>query len=655
MLAQLSADFINAPVEVVDGRIEEGLRQLVTCAQADRAILAQMQPTGRLRITHSYAIHGFRQMPRIIMNEELPWFSAMLSRGHMLRLASCEDLPAEAAHEKRWMQQMGVRASLMIPFTVGGKLVCTIALETGREQQWPEPMVHWLRLAGDIIANALARVRSNISRLESEGRFKQLADAAPMMIWMSGPDRLCTYFNQRWLHFTGRTMDHEVGDGWAEGIHPDDLHRCAEIYSRAFDARQAFEMEYRLRRFDGEYRWILDMGVPRFDSDQTFEGYIGSCLDITGRKRMEEEMRKSETRQRMLLESSNAVPWLADAQTWQFTYVGPQATRLLGYPAGAWLEKDFWQQHVHPEDRDAAIAFCVEHSKRDRDYEFDYRMLAADGRAVWVHDIVNVVKVDGAPQILQGFLVDITQRKASEEELRALREQIVRVSRVSMMGEFAAAITHEVNQPLCAIVSNAMVAEQLVAAGQFKSREFRATMRDISEDGRRASAVISKMRSLFMQGPASYVVVEVNEIIRDVAALVQAEMVRRGITLKLDLISASLEVLGDGIQLQQVLLNLITNAAEAMDVIPRGQRKLTLISTVNAKAEVIISVKDAGIGIDRQTEEHAFEPFFSTKSSGMGMGLAICKSILSVHHGRLWFERNVDAGMTFSFSLPRRK
>src|SRR6185503_1606578 len=142
------------------------------------------------------------------------------------------------------------------------------------------------------------------------------------------------------------------------------------------------------------------MGVPRFDSDQTFEGYIGSSVDITDRKRMEEEMRKSEARQRMLLESSSAVPWLADAQTWQMTYVGPQATRLLGYPVSAWLEKDFWQQHVHPEDRDAAISFCIEHSTRDPDYEFDYRMLAAEGRAVWIHAIVNVVKEDGVPRIL---------------------------------------------------------------------------------------------------------------------------------------------------------------------------------------------------------------------------------------------------------------
>src|SRR5262249_51554653 len=311
---------------------------------------------------------------------------------------------------------------------------------------------------GQIFANALARKRADLALRESEDRFRLLADAAPVMVWMSGPDKLCTYFNRDWLEFTGRPLERELGNGWSEGVHPDDLRHCLDTYGRAFDARRPFRMEYRLLRCDGQHRWLLDTGTPRFDSVGTFEGYIGSCTDITDQKHVEEALRDSEGRLRQLLESTHAIPWVADARTWRFTYVGPQAAELLGYPVNAWHQDTFWFDHLHPEDRDWASAYCLEHSQQQADYQFEYRMKAADGRTVWLHDIVHVDSENGTPATLRGFLIDVTARRLAEEESRGLREQLARVGRVTAMGELAASIAHEVNQPLCAIVSNAQAA-----------------------------------------------------------------------------------------------------------------------------------------------------------------------------------------------------
>jgi PAS domain S-box-containing protein len=413
-------------------------------------------------------------------------------------------------------------------------------------------------------------------------------------------------------------------------------------------------MEYRLRRFDGQYRWIVDCGMPHFAADRSFDGYVGSCVDITDQKRAEQDLQASELRMRFVLESTNALPWVADCATWCFTYVGPQAPRLLGYPVADWFEKDFWVSHIYGEDRDAAVAFCLEHSQHDTDYEFYYRMVHADGGLVWIHDIVNVVSENGMPRTLRGFMIDVTERRVADDELRALRDQIARVGRVSMLGQLAASIAHEVNQPLCAIVSNARAVEQMLASGQ-DPEEIRAAMNDISQDGQRASDVITRMRKMFQHSPMPHALLDINELIREIIPLITNELLRRGVSLKVELAEGLPPVLGDRVQLQQVILNLLHNGAESMEHVTRDQRELSIRSLADSATAITVSVRDGGIGIDAAAKNQLFDAFFTTKPGGMGMGLAISKSIISSHGGRIWLEPNWDRGMTFSFSLPPRQ
>src|SRR5436305_2056454 len=179
----------------------------------------------------------------------------------------------------------------MIPLKVMGSVVGAIGFASFRgSRDWPDDLVQRLRLVGEICTNALARKRADIFTRESEERFRLMAESAPVMVWMSGPDKRCTYVNKHWLDFTGRPMDRQLGDGWSQGVHPDDVQRCLHTYREAFDARQPFRMEYRLERFDGDYRCVLDTGVPRFGADGTFEGYIGSCIDVHDQKQVVEAL-----------------------------------------------------------------------------------------------------------------------------------------------------------------------------------------------------------------------------------------------------------------------------------------------------------------------------------------------------------------------------
>ncbi len=295
LVADLSARFVNIPPEQVDSEIERGLQRILEFFQVDRCGLLRGAPDkATFQITHACLAEG---IPPVPVGEDLstavfPWaYQKVIIQHEVLSVATLDEMPPEASVDTQTYREWGIRSHLNIPIVVTGSQDYIISINAVRsERAWPEEYIPRLRLVGEIFVNALERQRAEGMLRESEARFRQMADATPVMIWMSGPDKGCTYLNEGWLDFTGRTMEQELGDGWAEGVHPDDLQRCLDTYVQAFDAREKFSMEYRLRRHDGEYRWIWDIGVPRFVPGGSFEGYIGSCIDTTERRRMEEQL-----------------------------------------------------------------------------------------------------------------------------------------------------------------------------------------------------------------------------------------------------------------------------------------------------------------------------------------------------------------------------
>ncbi|HMJ64714.1 MAG TPA: MASE1 domain-containing protein, partial [Candidatus Binatia bacterium] len=359
------------------------------------------------------------------------------------------------------------------------------------------------------------RVTGESELRESESRFQIVADAAPVLIWMAGVDKLCTFFNKPWLQFTGRSMEQELGNGWAEGVHQDDLERCLQVYTSAFDARQPFVMQYRLRRDDGEYRWLSDQGVPRYDAQGTFAGYIGSCVDVTELMTKDEALRQSEERMRLAAAAVNLGIWEWHLATNEIWATNARRAVLGGPSTGKVTFEDFMSQ-VHPEDR-SRIRQTINDAVRDaKDYESEYRLVLPDGIVRWM-STRGSVQFDsaGKPSRLLGISIDITARKQAELDAQRGRAELSHLSRVALMGEMSASIAHELNQPLSGILSNAAAGQRFIDRGDVDLREVRELLGDIVSDGRRASDVVRGIRGMVKKQQLARRSVNLNEVVMD--------------------------------------------------------------------------------------------------------------------------------------------
>ena len=283
-----------------------------------------------------------------------------------------------------------------------------------------QQIIGFLGIAQDISD----RKQAELVIQESESRFRYLADNAPVLIWMSGLDKLCFHFNKTWLDFTGRTMEQELGNGWVEGVHPDDFQFCLDVYTTSFDMHQSFEMEYRLRRFDGEYHWMLDTGIPRFGADGEFLGYIGTCTDISDRKAVEQEILEKQKFIQKIAEASPNILYLYDLQEQCNVYSNREIASVLGYTSTEIqaMGADLFTNLMHPEDLTKIPDYYrqIEAAQSEEVFEIEYRMRHANGEWRWLYSRDTVFSRDDRGQIKLtiGTAQDISERKQAEQQLK---------------------------------------------------------------------------------------------------------------------------------------------------------------------------------------------------------------------------------------------
>jgi PAS domain S-box-containing protein len=378
-------------------------------------------------------------------------------------------------------------------------------------------LLQGLLIAAMLVQRARRR-RAEAEVRESEARFRTMADSAPVMIWLSDHQQRFEWVNQRWLDFTGAKQESMLGEGWADVIHPEDLPKV-----RGSETRTG-PLEFRARRHDGEYRWLLSTATPRGGPNVPNKGFIGSCLDITERKEAEVAEQKS-------------------------------------------------------------------------------------------------------------------------------RAEIAHLSRLSLMGELLASLSHELNQPLTGIRTNAEVMQILLKRENPDLEKVGECLTDIVRDDHRASEIIIRLRGLAKRQAPALVELDLATVVQEVVALVHSDALMHQVSLSIESERNLPRIQGDRIALQQVMLNLVMNAMAAVQECPVDRRRVC-VSVASAGESLRVDVRDWGSGITQEKLRRLFEAFFTTKPDGLGMGLPICKNIIDSHHGRLWAENNPDFGATFHFTLP---
>jgi PAS domain S-box-containing protein len=474
--------------------------------------------------------------------------------------------------------------------------------------------------------------------------------------WTADASGQRTWFNKRWYDYTGTTLEEVEGTKWQKLVHPDHIERVNTRIRESHESGKPWEETYPLRSRDGNFRWFLTRAVAIRNANGDVVRWFGTNTDVTRQVEAEKALRllneslehrvgeQAKERDRIWSVSPDLLV-VADTNGTLLS-VNPPWTATLG-----WSETDLigktadWLRH--PDDTARTHLELARLLGGRKTLLFENRLRHRDGSYRWLS--WTAVVDEGS---VYAVARDVTDLKNAEEQLRVSRHELTQISRQTTMGAMTASIAHEVNQPLAAIVANANAALRWLARGEPDLTEVRVILKRIVGDGHRASRVVTSIRSMFAKDRGETSLLTINELIEEVLNLVNGELASHRISMRKELHDKLPSVMADRVQIQQVLVNLIMNALEAMSTVADRERVLIVKSEDVQSDHVLIPLQDSGTGIDPAHVDRIFDAFFTTKDRGMGMGLSICRSIVESHGGQLWASPNKPHGTSFYLKLP---
>jgi two-component system, LuxR family, sensor kinase FixL len=499
---------------------------------------------------------------------------------------------------------------------------------------------------------ASRRARSN-----GERDFRALLDAAVDAIIVIDASGVIEEFSLGAQRVFGYAADEIVGRNVRE-LMPEPYRSEHDRYLERYASTRkphiiGIGREVVARRKDGSL-FPAELAVGQVADEEPMR-FVGFIRDITKRKEAEEQLQRSEAELRLAQELANLGNYVVHMHGDEPDYFSVQLYRILGVPVDGEpvAREDFFERWVHVADRDRVVEAFGRMDAGGVPLDIEYQVSLRDGRVRHLHHIAQAVRdANGRVTKHVGTMHDVTDRRHAEDEARQLQDRLTHFSRLSTMGEMAAGLAHEINQPLSAIATYAQASQRFLKQPEPDIAEVVAALEQINTQALRAGEVIRRLRNFVKNREVKREAVDCSRLLEDLRMLAETDARLHNIRLRIDADDALPTVYADPIQLQQVVLNLVRNAIDAMADAPEDRREVVLMTRRSEDGEIEITVADHGSGLAPEATEHLFNPFFTTKSGGTGLGLAISKSIVRAHGGRLWHTPNEGSGARFHFTLP---